>query len=467
MVIATERRVRAQSALVSRRADLIPILIVTAASLAARLVMVLTAPTYPPFADMQEIWDRALYIAENGELYANSWRMPGYPAALALMFSVTSLHTLEIARLLNAAAGTVTALFTYWLARRTAGVGASLLAALVVALYPSFLIYTTYVATESLVTVPLLGAMIAGTYRRPASLLIAGACAALTTLVRPAGLSVLPAIVVAALWRPGEATRLRQSIGNVSMVVLMFVLTMTPWWIHNFRLHSRFVPLDTTGSYNLLVGNASFATGIWEWSVVDKVENGVLKGVNWQTPTGADTAAAIAVAHIRADPVLALRRVHTKMAALAAIEGREHAYLYSWGYLGQRSPRVVWAWSVAMLAAFPLLATAAMVGALLPGAVAVCVLRPSVTLLAATAVMHALTFGDPRFHLPVVPILAVLATGIATWRRPGWWRICVGALVLAFLLHSWQSQLSIYLMALPRLVQPDGWKSQLFIDDLL
>ncbi len=452
----------------SWRAELIPLIVIAFASFVARLAMVVTAPIYPLFTDMQEYWERAVYIAENAALYPNSWRMPGYPAALALVFNLTSNRTVEIARLFNAASGTLTALLTYWLARRTSGIRASLLAALVVAFYPSFMIYTTYVATESLVTVPLLGALIAVTYRSRVSLPIAGVCAALTTLVRPAGLSVLPAVLVAAVWPPEGKTERSQSIRNVCIVAVMFALTMAPWWMHNFRLHSRFVPFDTTGGYNLLIGNASFATGIWEWRVVEKIESDLLKGVNWQAPTGADTATSIALAHIRSDPSLALRRVHAKMAALVAIEGREHAYLYSRGYLGQRDPSTVWAWSVAMLTAFPLLATAAIVGALISSGVAARVLRPSTTLLAATALLHALTFGDPRFHIPVVPVLAVLATAIGPrLRRLAWWRICTGAIILAFLIHSWRPQLSTYLTVLPRLVQADGWNSQLFIDDLL
>ena len=76
-------------------------------------------------------------------------------SALALAMAGAG-PTLTAARLVNIAAGGLTVGLTYAVARRIATGRAALTAALVVALYPTLLIYTSLVATESLVIVPVL-----------------------------------------------------------------------------------------------------------------------------------------------------------------------------------------------------------------------------------------------------------------------------------------------------------------------
>jgi hypothetical protein len=96
------------------------------------------------------------------------------------------------------------------------------------------------------------------------------------------------------------------------------------------------------------------------------------------------------------------------------------------------------------------------------------VLVPAVLLLAASAGMHVLSFGDPRFHLPFVPLLAVLATGISRWRAGVHaWRLVVAAAVFVWLASAWATQLATYAAALIRLVAPGGSSIALSFDDLL
>jgi hypothetical protein len=72
------------------RAELIAAGAIGVIALLPRLVLAVTAPPVTPVYDMADYWNRAVYIAEHAALYPNSYRMPGYPAALALAFAFSA-----------------------------------------------------------------------------------------------------------------------------------------------------------------------------------------------------------------------------------------------------------------------------------------------------------------------------------------------------------------------------------------
>jgi hypothetical protein len=89
-------------------------------------------------------------------------------------------------------------------------------------------------------------------------------------------------------------------------------------------------------------------------------------------------------------------------------------------------------------------------------------------LIAATVAMHLISFGDPRFHLPLVPVFAVMAARLGRCRS-GFHlrRLIVAAILLLVLVLPWSVQLATYWAALRKLTGPGGWNSQLSFDDLL
>lgn len=453
--------------LTSRRFDIVAVVLVGLVALIARMAIALTVPEHPPVYDMLEYWERAIHIAEQGRLYENSWRMPGYPEALALVFWLASGPSLAAARLLNVAAGVATTVLTYWLARRTASLRVSLAPALVVAVYPSFLIYTTFVVTEGVVAVPLLGALIAATYATSRAALVAGACAGLGALVRPASIALLPAVLMAFARQRASGDGGWKSLRRPALVAATFIAAMTPWWMHNARLHGRFIPLDTTGGYNVLIGNGPYATGQLHWRELSRLHTDHLQGIDVSTPTGSSAATQMAITHVRAHPLATAALAPRKVVALLSIEGREHMALYSSGYFGPFSAGVVWIWGVSTIVAFPLLLTAAVAGCAVRRGIDGRVLYPCLGFLAATVILHIVTFGEPRFHMPLVPVFAVLATGLAGWRNsvdPR--RAIAGALLLLCLVGPWSRQIGAYGAALVTMAAPDGWQNPLPYIDL-
>ncbi len=451
-----------------RRAELIAVGVIALIALVPRLVLAVTAPPVTPVYDMADYWNRAVYIAGHVSLYPNSYRMPGYPAVLALAFVLNAGPSLLTVRVFNAVAGSAAAVLTYWLARRTATRRASLAAALAVALYPSFLIYTTFIATEVVVTVPLVGALIASTYRSHRAAIVAGLCAALTTLVRPAGIALLPTVFLSFVPTARPNSTRRSALLAPGLVIAAFLLMMTPWWLHNARLHGRFVPLDTSGGMNFAVGNNPFAGGTYRWREFEQVLVRDLPGTDIFSLSGSDRATAMAFRYMRDHPAASVRLLPAKLAALFALEGREHAFFYSFGFLGQRAPATVWIWAIAIMVGFPLLIAAALAGLVVRGGISPAVLMPSLIFLSLTLAMHTLTFGDPRYHLPMVPVLAVLATGMARWRNGvSPLRLALAGAALALLAIAWWTQFALYWSVLVKLAAPGGWVSQLAYDDLL
>jgi hypothetical protein len=150
------------------------------------------------------------------------------------------------------------------------------------------------------------------------------------------------------------------------------------------------------------------------------------------------------------------------------MEGREQAYLYSIGYFGAHEKRTVTVWAASVLSSFPLVALVALAGLAVRGGVERSVAIPSLVYLASAVGLHLLSFGDPRFHLPFVPVMAVLATGLWRWRQGLAERraVCL-AVSYALMLPAWYGQLRNYLSFLRILSGPDGWQSHVSFDDLL
>jgi hypothetical protein len=258
----------------------------------------------------------------------------------------------------------------------------------------------------------------------------------------------------------------RTAARDLTFAALTFAAVLAPWWAHSALLYGRFVPLDTTAGLNLAIGLGPGADGQWTWPRVAGLFDTDLRGVDVTTPAGSQEAATVAMAHVRAEPLAPVRLVPSKLASLLALEGREHAYLYSIGYLGDRDSRTVWSWGVAVLVAFPALLVMAVLGACMRQGLRPEGLRPCVCFAVAFGALHLVAFGDPRFHLPLVPVLAVLATGVSGWRAGAERRWLVPALLLVLWLGvAWVTQFDRYWTVLTDIAQPGGWtRSVPFID---
>ncbi|MFN7979290.1 MAG: hypothetical protein U0P30_14230 [Vicinamibacterales bacterium] len=240
------------------------------------------------------------------------------------------------------------------------------------------------------------------------------------------------------------------------------VLLLSPWWLHNQRLHGRFIPLDTTSGLNLAIGSAPDASGRWYWSHVEVLLTTDLRGIDVTTPEGSGRATALAIDYVRAAPLAWLKLAPAKTAALLAVEGRETAYLYSLGLFGEHSSNIVLSWAIAVMLSFPALLIGA-VGGLTSGQLPLRFAGPVVVLMGTTVLMHIATFGDPRFHLPLVPLLAIAATHAKRIDRRA---LVATALACALLAPAWYAQAVNYMPFVRLLMTPGASHSPVSFDAL-
>jgi hypothetical protein len=174
-------------------------------------------------------------------------------------------------------------------------------------------------------------------------------------------------------------------------------------------------------------------------------------------------AIAAGVSWARGHPGAWLRLAATKIGYLFGLEGREHAWVYGHAYFGARAPMTVTLWGWLLMASFPALWLAAALGLTRAPRPAPPALVAIGAVVIATTALHVMSFGESRFHLPLVPLLAVVASlgapsRTAPPRSP--LRVAVVAVTLAALAVAWAGQGQELRAAITRLTAPDGWSSR-------
>jgi 4-amino-4-deoxy-L-arabinose transferase-like glycosyltransferase len=229
------------------------------------------------FGDSESYWQLGRTIAR-GEPFAYGpdhlriFRTPGYPAIIAPLFWLRDEPPVMWARaecaVLSTAAVAAVAALGWLLFDRMTG----LVAAAIAALYPESIALGVFVLSEApfapLMMLNLVFWVLAWQRGRHGWSLAAGIAAGLATLMRPSWLLMTPfaAVVLAVLIvvlmnREQRAAGLRRHLAIMAVSLLGLVLTMSPWWIRNYRVSGRFVPTTLQVGASLYDGLSPTATG--------------------------------------------------------------------------------------------------------------------------------------------------------------------------------------------------------------
>lgn len=476
------------------------------------------------FADMTQYHERALHLMLAGT-FPDALRGPGYPALLAFTYGVFG-PSFWHARVANALVGGGLALVTGWLALRAGAGSRAWQASAIVALYPALVLSSVYLMPEGLYTLLAMLALLLVRHRAPALAVVAGAIAGLAILTRSVGLALVASAAAVAAWTwwhasvvstdtPAGATARHGSRGSaagantaaraapvdsaslpllrVAAFVLACAIVLAPWLRFTTRVAGGPL-LDTTSGMNVLLGNHDAASGRLDMGDDQALRQmHVVGAVNEADANARALRAGVswAVAH----PLASLRLTAAKLAYLLGPEGREHAWGYSAGYFGERRAITVTLWGVLLLISFPLLVVVAAAGLVRAGGPVQPLHVALGAFFLATCALHVASFGESRFHLPLVPVLAIAASlgvdsrrtvrdaagrlttpdaaldvapgevatggGVATgpWGANGRRRLVVAGVVIALLAMGWLWQLPELLDALSALRQPGGWST--------
>ena len=201
---------------------------------------------------------RGLIVDEN--LMAHRTPVPAlYFAAIYAVFG----FAVRAVQITNIFLGVFTVWLVYDLVRRMLGVSSARWSALFASFYPTLLLYTGQLLSETLVAMLIaLALWLVWLVRdRPAIWYApAGIVLGLATLTRQ---TALPIAVLISLWTlvghrtGGWLRRVSPAVGTVAFVIL----TITPWTVRNYVVLGEFVPLTSQGGLSLWLANNPLADG--------------------------------------------------------------------------------------------------------------------------------------------------------------------------------------------------------------
>ena len=341
-----------------------------------------------------------------------SFRAPGYPFFLSLIYRVVGLENrFFYARLVQAFVVAGIAPLTYLLSwrvfpgkERTARA-----AGMAVALYPYLIVYPLALATEVIFIPLVLGCVLAllraAETRRWRDYILAGLLLGAAALTRSVILAFVPFVLIWLWW----AVKDRRG----SLIVLAFLLAMTvPWVARNSLLHGEFTMIENNLGYTLYMGYHPETGGRFQYpqslDLLPFLDDAERERIGIER----------ALDFIQADPGRVPELIVRKLGDFFGLERRVLTYFYANDFLGYiPRPGLIALFAVYLLP-FVLVTLSAAAGLfaiewnraqLLIGLVVFGYTAP-----------HLILLAEPRFHLAVVPYLAILAAYVWTNWRAVW-----------------------------------------------
>ena len=349
-----------------------------------------------------------------------SFRAPLYPAFLAAIysFSGTGFSRFFAARLAQAILlGAPLAPLTYWVARRLFpfplfmtsskeergknNERAARISAWIVACYPMLLVYPLGLGTENPFFVLLLTSFLflLQSKNQPTTIntVLSGFFLGLTALTRSV---ILPFVGLTILWAWFTLKRPRAAL----LMTLAFMLTIAPWVIRNSILHHKLTGIETSMGYNLYLGyhpqgNGSFVFGpsLDLLTILDDAERDKI-------------GTQKAIGFIEAQPERFFPLAINRLGFFFGLEKRVLMYFYGNNIIGYIP--LPWLLTIVaiLLLPFVFISISAAFGLAYlrwkPEHILLCLL------LLGYILPHVLILSEDRFHLALMPYIAMLAAQV-------------------------------------------------------
>ena len=386
-----------------------------------------------------------------------SFRAPGYPFFLSLIYRATGLdNRFFIARLVQVFITALLAPMTCLLALRLFPQKYSIakISGVVIALYPFLVVYPLALASEVTFIPLVLGAVLmlmrAGETHRWQDYLLAGILLGTAALTRSVIIAAFPVMVLWA-WLMAKDRK-----GALILLVSVLVITV-PWSVRNSRLHGEFAFIENSLGYTIYMGYHPDTEGRFEFGPsIDLIP---YLDDSQRNQIGLEKAFEFIRQMPERVPYLMLR----KLGYFFGLERRAITYFYSNDFVGYLPPPylilffVVFTLPFVLLSLFTVLVLPGLVwknDQLLVGMVFLSYLAP-----------HLLLLSEPRFHLTLVPFLVVFAAYSWVERRSvvanlnpqtGWWKLALALVLIGLLLFNWGFELWSDADKLRLLFGPDG-----------
>ena len=397
-----------------------------------------------------------------------SFRAPLYPAFLALVYAIsgTGFARFFAARLTQAILlGAPLAPLTYFTEKKLSPpppgvVGSGVrsertarLSAWIVAAYPMLLIFPLGLGTENLFFLLVLASFffLLSTIEQPSNFrfLLSGLLLGLTALTRSV---ILPFAGLAVLW---IWFSLKQKRGAL-LVALALTVTILPWVIRNSLLYGKLTGIETSLGYNLYVGYHPDSTGTFTFGpsldLVAILDDSARDQLGTQR----------ALEFIQADPGRFVPLAVSRLGHFFRLELRVLTYFYSSNFFGYIPTPALLALAALFGLPFAILTISAAFGTLsLPRSPAILL---SSFLFLGYLLPHVFILSEERFHLALIPLLAMVAahfwtSGLPAIKSSGRVALSVAVVIVALLLLNWTYQFASNANKFGVLLSPIGNQS--------
>lgn len=227
-----------------------------------RLLYVILFPTVV-FGDATAYDSLAIGLIE-GKGYGggtNSYWPPGQSFFLATIYTVFGYNP-QIACIFQVFISSLTCIIIYYIGKTVINKKIGIIAGLIAALYPAFIIFSGSLHTETLfiflLSLSILYLLKIHEQTSIKNLLIVGVSLGLATLIRPIIVGFIPFIL---LWMLLSSKERKKNLMRFMAIFVIMMVVVSPWTIRNYNVHHGFVLVSTNGGVNFWIGNNPDATG--------------------------------------------------------------------------------------------------------------------------------------------------------------------------------------------------------------
>jgi 4-amino-4-deoxy-L-arabinose transferase-like glycosyltransferase len=377
--------------------------LVVCTALAIRLAWGAAIFTREPRFDEVVYISHAVRLAE-GKGYRDEAGRPetywpvGYPAVLAATYAVAGQGRVP-GFALQAILAAATCILVSVIGTGAFGPRVGRLGALLLAIYPTHVFYSTLHLTEPLFTLLFLASvalLVKGTVSGATATAAGGFVLGLAALVRPV-VVLLPVALPIWYWPRGRVNVLR----DVLLVGSCSLIALSPWLVRNHGLTGSWTVLSTNGGHTFWIGNHPGAFGGYAYR--PEINEALRDGSSYDYERGYRLGFAASLE----SPVRAVVRALGKATYFFALE--TDGVLWNLKGLSPPPPMGITLLLLAMAnVAYLLLLSLAVLGLLSAGWT-----HPLASLfliLSGYLCAVAMVFtGDPRYHYPLVPMAAIFA----------------------------------------------------------
>ncbi len=389
-----------------------------------------------------------------------SFRPPLYPSFLALIYLVfgAGANRFLYARLIQTLLGASLAPLTYALAQHLfpGRDPAARISAWIIAIYPMLVIYPLSLATENLFFVLILGSILAlfraskgipitaqghGNFRSflygSRWFILSGVLLGLACLTRSVA-QIFALLAVLWVWA------FLKERGKAIIVLATAGLVVMPWIVRNSIVSGRVTGIETALGYDLYLGYNPNGTGTFQYP--QSLDLMTIASDTRRDMVGIQNA----LGFIKADPGRVFYLIVRRAGYFFGLERRALTYFYSNDYFGHLSGPILW--GIFVLFCFPFTVIGVSGVASLPHIT----WRKETWLMglfiAGYIAPHLLIIAEDRFHLAIVPILAILSAQFWSGRglliRETWSKLAgaktvllLASIAIVLLLTNWGCEL--------------------------